>query len=389
MVVSGFPTPNRPWTSVFNLRAAQLLSAFVDVRVIHLRAWLPGRRVVSTGVHEGIGVTTLALPQTPGMFLHNILAFQRMGWPLVGSMLSGCDLLHSVDLTGAGIPVSYWAHRGRVRHVVQVIGSDLNTVLDTIRPAPDLKFMQENTHAAACNSKALAAGFRERFPGIHDVEAIYRGVDLDHFCPAGPACGPLEGLPPVRFLFLGGFPADPALAKRWNVKGGETLLEAWKASEGELHAKGASLLVAGPDSDCDRVGRWRDSLRWPERVFLGGMLAPGLTREFMRSADVVLVPSIFEGLPNVALEAEACGRAVLGSAIPGLSEAVDEGETGTLVPAGDAGALARAMLDLASDPEKLHLMGGKARAWAESRFDRRQHLQSLLALYERVIARPY
>ena len=62
------------------------------------------------------------------------------------------------------------------------------------------------------------------------------------------------------------------------------------------------------------------------------------------------------------------GKAVIASAVPGLYDFVDHGKTGLLVPPGDPEALARAVDELWSDPERTAEMGRRARAWVESRF---------------------
>jgi len=67
----------------------------------------------------------------------------------------------------------------------------------------------------------------------------------------------------------------------------------------------------------------------------------------LQGAHALLMPSFAEGLPMVIMEAMAAGRLVIATSIAGIPELVIPGETGWLVPAGDADALAAAMADLA------------------------------------------
>jgi glycosyltransferase involved in cell wall biosynthesis len=82
----------------------------------------------------------------------------------------------------------------------------------------------------------------------------------------------------------------------------------------------------------------------------------------------VVVPSLGEGFGMVALEAMERARPVIAASIGGLEDLVREGETGLLVPPGDADALAAAMLALAADPEGAAAMGREARRRAIERF---------------------
>jgi glycosyltransferase involved in cell wall biosynthesis len=67
--------------------------------------------------------------------------------------------------------------------------------------------------------------------------------------------------------------------------------------------------------------------------------------DLMTAADLFVLPSLFEGLPLVVLEAMTAGLPVIGTRVCGTTEAVVDGVTGRLVPPGDAPALAAAILD--------------------------------------------
>jgi glycosyltransferase involved in cell wall biosynthesis len=82
----------------------------------------------------------------------------------------------------------------------------------------------------------------------------------------------------------------------------------------------------------------------------------------------VVVPSLGEGFGMVALEAMERARPVIAASIGGLEDLVREGETGLLVPPGDAESLTEAMLTLAGDPARAAAMGQAGRARAIERF---------------------
>jgi glycosyltransferase involved in cell wall biosynthesis len=116
----------------------------------------------------------------------------------------------------------------------------------------------------------------------------------------------------------------------------------------------------------------------PERERLEGLAAGSGVKllgvrddvpELMTAADVVALTSEAEALPMSVLEAMASARPVVVTDIGGTAEAVVDGETGLLVPAGDADAVARALLELAANPERARRMGEAGRARQRELFD--------------------
>ena len=89
--------------------------------------------------------------------------------------------------------------------------------------------------------------------------------------------------------------------------------------------------------------------------------------QLLTHATVFAIPSIYEPLGIVNLEAMACGTAVVGSRTGGIPEVVADGETGLLVPTGEPEPLAAALNTLLSDPDRAAAMGqaGRKRAVAE------------------------
>ena len=86
-----------------------------------------------------------------------------------------------------------------------------------------------------------------------------------------------------------------------------------------------------------------------------------------------------EGLPNVVVEAAASGIAVVATRHSGIPEAVEEGETGVLVPEHDIVALAHALVAALEGD-----FGQAARRLAEAKFDRRRQAARLEAIYDEV-----
>jgi glycosyltransferase involved in cell wall biosynthesis len=105
--------------------------------------------------------------------------------------------------------------------------------------------------------------------------------------------------------------------------------------------------------------------------------------------DLVVLPSDCEAHPISLLEAMACGRPVLASDVPGTREAVERGTTGLLFPAGDAGALAAAVGELAGDRPRMAAMGRAGRRRVEERFELGGQLDKLLRLFHETAGVPW
>ncbi len=108
--------------------------------------------------------------------------------------------------------------------------------------------------------------------------------------------------------------------------------------------------------------------------------------DLLASAYALVLPSLFEGLPLVALEAMAVGLAVIGTAVPGTREAVQDGVTGRLVPPRDPAALAAALVELLSDPGTAARWGAAARRRYQECFTAARMAQRTATVYQELLA---
>ncbi len=104
---------------------------------------------------------------------------------------------------------------------------------------------------------------------------------------------------------------------------------------------------------------------------------------YLHAVDVLVVPSTeFESLPLVILEAMGAGRAVFGSRLAGIPEAIDDGVTGALFEPGDAVRLTELLNQACADRAGLAAQGRAGRSLWEQRFSRDAMVAGLLALYD-------
>ncbi len=137
--------------------------------------------------------------------------------------------------------------------------------------------------------------------------------------------------------------------------------------------EGWRLRIAGSGPDRAVLARLADELGVSRRVEYLGFVSDGeKLRELYRGASVLALPSAYEGLPMVLLEAMGCGTPVVGSDIPAIAEVVEHGRTGLLVPVGDSAGLAEALTQAVARRREL---GNRAR-------------ESILANYDQAVVGP-
>ncbi len=165
-------------------------------------------------------------------------------------------------------------------------------------------------------------------------------------------------------------------------KGVEVLLEALRGLiDGGLPAR---LWIAGEGEHRAALERRAAALGLDSgSVSFLGRASAGRVRTLLAGAAALVVPSTYEGMPLVVLEAMEAGRAVIASRVSGVPEVVIDGETGWLVPPEDPPALSAALARALSDPEERRRRGEAGRARVRERF----RPERAAELWERTVSR--
>lgn len=202
------------------------------------------------------------------------------------------------------------------------------------------------------------------------ITVIHPGIDPGWFVPA-PG---VRRTPAPSFLYLGRL-------KRY--KGVEVAIRA--LALGRQRRADLTLDIAGTGDDRARLERLTVELGLRDAVRFHGFVTEERKRELLRSTWANLFPSPKEGWGITNVEAAACGTPSLASDSPGLRDSVRHGETGYLLPHGDAAAFAERLLAFAADPALVERLGAQGRRFAEAlTWDRtaeltEAHLASCLA----------
>lgn len=149
----------------------------------------------------------------------------------------------------------------------------------------------------------------------------------------------------------------------------------------QLHGQSSELtfFIAGDGAQAEQLKRKARDL--PIRFLARRSDVPDLMAAF----DVLVVPSINEGMGRVILEAGAAGIPVVASRVGGIPDIVDHGETGLLVEPRSPDELACAVLALVHSPERRCLMGAAARAKVVPHFSLETMVQRIEAIYEELL----
>jgi glycosyltransferase involved in cell wall biosynthesis len=224
-------------------------------------------------------------------------------------------------------------------------------------------------HAHIAISRGLARYLEdvEGFDG-ESFEIVHYGIEPDGE-PAAPYAG--EDL---RLLCVG---------RLIPIKGHVVLLRAFAAAKRTLPQ--LQLDIAGRGALEPALKALARELGVADATRFLGHVSP-IQRAIERSA-VVVVPSMGEGFGMVALEAMERARPVIAASVGGLGELVRDGETGILVPAGEAEPLAAAIVRLAGDAELARTMGEAGRRRALARFRQTFCTDRTELLYEGALGR--
>jgi glycosyltransferase involved in cell wall biosynthesis len=210
------------------------------------------------------------------------------------------------------------------------------------------------------------------------VVTIYNGVDTNEFAA-------LDAQAAARARRAFGIPSGAPLVgtagRLHRQKGFADLITA--LAQVREHFPAVRLLLVGDGELRGDLEAHAQALGLSEVVAFAGPRTD--IPEILAGLDLFALPSLWEGLPNVVLEAMAAGLPVAATAVGGTPEVVVDGITGILVPPHDPGALARPITRLLRDPDLRCKMGQAGRERVERCFTVEQMIQRTQALYEDVL----
>ena len=220
------------------------------------------------------------------------------------------------------------------------------------------------------NAEPLARALEAMGRPADKITCIANGVDTGHFVP------PPEELRPVREVVL-------CPARFCEDKDHETLIKAFESVVAKRPRAELWLVGDGPWRTRVRTLATRSPVRGGIRTYP----ATPDPRPFYQPASVVTLSSVREGLPNVLLEAMAMGLPVAATAVGGIPDLVEPGQTGLLCPARNPEALGANIARLLEDEALRRTFGLNARERVVSRFSMETMVRCHETVFERVLGR--
>ncbi|NOZ07030.1 MAG: glycosyltransferase family 4 protein [Chloroflexi bacterium] len=287
------------------------------------------------------------------------------------------DLFHGHFIVYAGYVATMVARYAGKPSVVSVRGNDLDVMPFDNRRAPFVFKSLEWADAIVAVTRDLARK-AQALSGRADVRVIHNGVDAQRFAPQAPppalrATLQLDERPVIGFT-------GEARAK----KGLGRMLRVFARLNETLATQ--MLLVGGVRQE-DRAMVEFFRKQHPD---LPLHIVPPQPNEalppYYALCDVVILPSLRDGLPNTLLEAMACGRPVVASAVGGMLDVLTDGVDGIMLPPVDDAAWVDTLHRLLHDPPAREQLGTSARRTVVTRFTTAGERDATLALYREVVA---
>ena len=294
-------------------------------------------------------------------------ALQARSFDLVQSheRISCCDVYRAGD----GVHREWLRQRARAQGPLARFATALNPYHYYVKLAERRLFESPQLRAVICNSRMVREEIRNYFGLPEDrLRVIYSGVDTRAYHPElkrrRQELRARHGIPgdAVLFLFVG---------SGFERKGMAALLQAMAAQPG-----GSYLLVVGRDRNSARFRARAASLGLARRAIFAG--AQQDVKPFYGAADALVLPTLYDPFPNVALEAMASGLPVITSLKSGAAELIENGRNGFVCDALDVPALAAHMRSVT--PESATALGAQARATVEN-MDLARMSEALVGLY--------
>jgi glycosyltransferase involved in cell wall biosynthesis len=353
-----FPDTSNTQLGIFIKREVEALSACCQLKVISPRPWIFRKYLTSE-----IDTYYPNYFPLPGRFFNPI-----KGWwfyVFTKSLISRIkntfdfDIIHAHRVYPEGFAAILLGKLFRKPVVITVRGSDINVLPKQFMLNRLIRFALKNAAIIIAVSKEL----KEKVSSLGVVEGkikiMPKGVDLEAFKPRDKnQLRKSLGLPQDKKIVL-------YVGNLVPVKNPFAIIEAVSCMPQEEQKKYLFVFI-GQGELKQLIERKIRRLNMDSIFLLTGAMQPVQIPSWMNTADILVLPSISEGMPNVLYEAMACGLAVIASDVGGITDVITDGKNGLLFSSRDFKTLSSDIIKLANDESLRKELGRNARLYLEN-----------------------
>jgi len=211
------------------------------------------------------------------------------------------------------------------------------------------------------------------------ISVIHNGVDLERFSPA------VSGNMVRDKHSLGDDPVVFWIGRGEIRKGLHFIIYSLRDIVAEIPS--VRLVIVGATERAGWIESTVSQMGMKDNVIIAGKVAGALLPHYYAASNVVVLPSLYEGLPTVMLEAMASGKPVIASRVGGVPEAIENSRNGVLVEPGNVSQLTKSILLLLKNEPLRKKMGQEAREIVEKRHDWNEIARRYLREFEMLLRR--
>jgi teichuronic acid biosynthesis glycosyltransferase TuaC len=321
-----------------------------------------------TEVRHGLTVHHPRIPHLPGAWSLNPAAMTKACLGTLERLRRefAFEVIDAHFFFPDGVAAARLAERLKVPCMITARGSDVTDWPSRPQAKKMILEAARKAQALAGVSQALCTEMAALGMDKAKIHCLRNGVDLDHFAPQDRTAAKLK--------YGAGNKCIVSVAGLVPLKSHHITIEA------VARLPGTQLLIAGEGPERAALEKLISDLNIGDRVKVLGAVAHADLPMLFNAADIFVLSSTREGLPNVVLEAISCGTPVIATPVGGTVEVLDDPRAGITYPVGDMNALALAIEKMLSAPFDRALVRKSAErfSWGETTATQKLLLEHLI-----------
>ena len=331
-----YPLPWEPNRATFNRQQFEHLEKYYEVSYLVPVAWpmwlremWAAKKAVNSFKHASVRFTWyFYIPKVLRSLYGSMMFFSLMFNSFLWIRKKNPDLIIGSWAFPDGVAAYCIAKLLGKKIILKVHGSDINVSANSKMVAFQIRFVSRHADSVLSVSKALKNKLIKLGVPESKVNVIYNGVDQQMF----NCIECTEDLPQRKLLYIG------------NLKREKGIFELLQAFSKILDTfQNVKLIYIGQGPMLNQLLASVVDQNVQDSVEIIGQLDHKYVPVYIKAASLVVLPSYYEGVPNVLLESMACGKPVVATEVGGIPEIIVEGKTGLLCQPRDIESLKKSL----------------------------------------------